>query len=90
MNLGDSRYDILTKYDLLHAISRGVDVATLHRTAIAAGMRPMRDVAVMAVKNGITTLEEIAELNRMRIHAAVGMAIYTERLDLDELSRVHW
>jgi phosphoribosylformimino-5-aminoimidazole carboxamide ribotide isomerase len=35
---------------------------------------------------GITTLEEIAELNRMHIHAAVGMAIYTERLNLDELA----
>jgi phosphoribosylformimino-5-aminoimidazole carboxamide ribonucleotide (ProFAR) isomerase len=35
---------------------------------------------------GITTFEEIAELNRLRIHAAVGMAIYTQRLNLDELA----
>lgn len=35
---------------------------------------------------GITTLEEIAELNRLRIHAAVGMAIYTGRLNLHDLA----
>ena len=35
---------------------------------------------------GITTLDEIRELAKMRIHAALGMAIYTGRLDLDELA----
>jgi phosphoribosylformimino-5-aminoimidazole carboxamide ribotide isomerase len=44
----------------------------------------------LTAAGGITTLEEIAELNRMRIHAAVGMAIYTDRLNLAELARVHW
>jgi len=39
---------------------------------------------------GITTLEEAQELGRMRIHAAVGMAIYTGRLDLDELARLNY
>jgi phosphoribosylformimino-5-aminoimidazole carboxamide ribotide isomerase len=34
---------------------------------------------------GITTLEEIAELDRLGIHAALGMAIYTGRLSLEEL-----
>lgn len=37
---------------------------------------------------GITTLEEIRELSRLGIHAALGMAIYTGRLDLEELARL--
>jgi phosphoribosylformimino-5-aminoimidazole carboxamide ribotide isomerase len=35
---------------------------------------------------GITTIEEIRELDAMGIHAALGMAIYTGRLDLNELA----
>jgi phosphoribosylformimino-5-aminoimidazole carboxamide ribotide isomerase len=35
---------------------------------------------------GITTIEDIRALAEMDIHAAVGMAIYTGRLDLNELS----
>ena len=38
---------------------------------------------------GITTVDEIRELAAMRVHAALGMAIYTGRLDLDELARVN-
>jgi phosphoribosylformimino-5-aminoimidazole carboxamide ribotide isomerase len=37
---------------------------------------------------GITTIEDIRALEAMNIHAAVGMAIYTGRLDLAELSRL--
>jgi phosphoribosylformimino-5-aminoimidazole carboxamide ribotide isomerase len=35
---------------------------------------------------GITTMEEIRELQAMNIHVALGMAIYTGRLDLRELA----
>ena len=35
---------------------------------------------------GITTIEDIRVLSSLRIHAAVGMAIYTGRLDLRELA----
>jgi phosphoribosylformimino-5-aminoimidazole carboxamide ribotide isomerase len=35
---------------------------------------------------GITTLDDIQALGKMGIHAAVGMAIYTGRLDLAELA----
>jgi phosphoribosylformimino-5-aminoimidazole carboxamide ribonucleotide (ProFAR) isomerase len=35
---------------------------------------------------GITTIDDIQALDAMGIHAAVGMAIYTGRLDLKELS----
>jgi phosphoribosylformimino-5-aminoimidazole carboxamide ribotide isomerase len=38
---------------------------------------------------GITTIEEIRELLALNIHAALGMAIYTGRLDLEELRRIH-
>jgi phosphoribosylformimino-5-aminoimidazole carboxamide ribotide isomerase len=37
---------------------------------------------------GITTIEEIRELARIGIDAALGMAIYTGRLDLAELARI--
>jgi phosphoribosylformimino-5-aminoimidazole carboxamide ribotide isomerase len=35
---------------------------------------------------GITTLDDIRALHEMNIHSAVGMAIYTGRLDLTELA----
>ncbi|MBI1896843.1 MAG: 1-(5-phosphoribosyl)-5-[(5-phosphoribosylamino)methylideneamino] imidazole-4-carboxamide isomerase [Acidobacteria bacterium] len=38
---------------------------------------------------GITTLAEIGALAEMNIHAALGMAIYTGRLDLAELARIN-
>ena len=37
---------------------------------------------------GITTIEDIKELAAMNVHAALGMAIYTGRLDLGELARL--
>ena len=35
---------------------------------------------------GITTMEEVRELDRLGVHAALGMAIYTGRLSLEELA----
>jgi phosphoribosylformimino-5-aminoimidazole carboxamide ribotide isomerase len=35
---------------------------------------------------GITTMDEVRELQAMNVHAALGMAIYTGRLDLAELA----
>jgi phosphoribosylformimino-5-aminoimidazole carboxamide ribotide isomerase len=35
---------------------------------------------------GITTLDDVRSLDSMRIHSALGMAIYTGRLDLNELA----
>jgi len=40
----------------------------------------------LTAAGGITTLEEIRELARLGIHAALGMAIYTGRLDLNTLA----
>jgi phosphoribosylformimino-5-aminoimidazole carboxamide ribotide isomerase len=43
----------------------------------------------LTAAGGITTLDEIRELARLEIHAALGMAIYTGRLDLGELARLN-
>ena len=40
----------------------------------------------LTAAGGITTIEEVRELLRLEIHAALGMAIYTGRLSLDELA----
>jgi phosphoribosylformimino-5-aminoimidazole carboxamide ribotide isomerase len=42
----------------------------------------------LTAAGGITTIEEIRELQRLGIHAALGMAIYTGRLNLAELARI--
>ena len=43
----------------------------------------------LTAAGGITTMEEIRELQKLGIHAALGMAIYTARLNLDELAAEH-
>jgi phosphoribosylformimino-5-aminoimidazole carboxamide ribotide isomerase len=42
----------------------------------------------LTAAGGITTLEEVRELQRMNIHAALGMAIYTGKLALQDLARI--
>ncbi len=42
----------------------------------------------LTAAGGITTMEEIRELTGLGIHAALGMAIYTGRLDLAELAKL--
>jgi len=42
----------------------------------------------LTAAGGISTLDEIRELHAMNVHAALGMAIYTGRLDLGELARM--
>jgi phosphoribosylformimino-5-aminoimidazole carboxamide ribotide isomerase len=37
---------------------------------------------------GITTLEDIRALDDMRVHAAIGMAMYTGRLDIHDLAKM--
>ena len=43
----------------------------------------------LTAAGGITTIEEIQELQKLGIHAALGMAIYTGRLNLEELGRLN-
>jgi len=38
---------------------------------------------------GITTLEDVRALSQKNIHCAIGMSIYTGRLDLDELRKIN-
>lgn len=42
----------------------------------------------LTAAGGITTLDEVRELLRMGVHAALGMAIYTGKLDLGELAHL--
>jgi len=49
-------------------------------------LRAATDLEITAA-GGITTLEDIGALESLRIHSAVGMAIYTGRLDLAALAR---
>ena len=42
----------------------------------------------LTAAGGITTLDDIRALQSMNVNAAVGMAIYTGRLNLDELARL--
>jgi phosphoribosylformimino-5-aminoimidazole carboxamide ribonucleotide (ProFAR) isomerase len=42
----------------------------------------------LTAAGGITTIQEIRELLSMNVHAALGMAIYTGRLDLAELQGI--
>jgi len=50
-----------------------------------ARLRAATNLEITAA-GGITTLDEIGALQRMHVHAALGMAIYTGRLDLAELA----
>jgi phosphoribosylformimino-5-aminoimidazole carboxamide ribotide isomerase len=42
----------------------------------------------LTAAGGITTMEEVRALLAMRVHTALGMAIYTGRLSLDDLAAV--
>lgn len=59
---------------------QGTDLAWFERLRKAAS--PSHDVTAAG---GVTTLDDVRALQAMGVHAALGMAIYTGRLDLDEL-----
>ena len=42
----------------------------------------------LTAAGGITTLDDVRALQEMNVNAALGMAIYTGRLDLEELARL--
>ena len=58
---------------------QGTDLDWFRRLRSATGHE-------ITAAGGITTIEDIRALDQMGIHAAVGMAIYTGRLDLHELA----
>lgn len=61
---------------------QGTDLDWFRRLRAATGHE-------LTAAGGITTLEEIRELARLGIHAALGMAIYTGRLSLVELASLN-
>ena len=52
--------------------------------------RRLRDATTheITAAGGITTMDDVRALTDMDIHCALGMAIYTGRLNLDELAQV--
>jgi phosphoribosylformimino-5-aminoimidazole carboxamide ribotide isomerase len=58
---------------------QGTDLGWFRRLRSATGME-------ITAAGGITTMEDIHALRAMNIHCAVGMAIYTGRLNLAELA----
>ena len=50
-------------------------------------LRSATDLEITAA-GGITTLDEVRELTAMHVHAAVGMAVYTGRLSLEDLAAI--
>jgi phosphoribosylformimino-5-aminoimidazole carboxamide ribotide isomerase len=59
---------------------QGTDLAWFRRLRSSTALE-------ITAAGGITTMEEIRELDKLGIHAALGMAIYTGKLDLAELAR---
>jgi phosphoribosylformimino-5-aminoimidazole carboxamide ribotide isomerase len=60
---------------------QGTDLAWFRRLRAAT-------LHEITAAGGIATIEEILELDALNIHAALGMAIYTGRLELGELARL--
>jgi phosphoribosylformimino-5-aminoimidazole carboxamide ribotide isomerase len=61
---------------------QGTDLAWFRRLRAATSKE-------ITAAGGITTIDEVRELLSLDIHAALGMAIYTGRLDLEELRRIN-
>jgi len=61
---------------------QGTDLAWFSRLRAATPLE-------LTAAGGITTLEEVRALTAMNVHAALGMAIYTGRLDLAELAALN-
>jgi len=72
---------VLCTYVDKEGLMQGTDLEWFRRLRQATSLE-------ITAAGGITTIEEIQELSRMGIHSALGMAIYTGRLSLDELARL--
>ena len=57
---------------------QGTDLAWFRRLRAATSLE-------LTAAGGITTVEEVRALLEMNVHAALGMAIYTGKLSLEEL-----
>ena len=61
---------------------QGTDLAWFGRLRAATSLE-------LTAAGGITTLAEVQTLKEMNVHAALGMAVYTGRLSLDELAKLN-
>lgn len=61
---------------------QGTDLAWFRRLRAATSLE-------LTAAGGITTLAEVQALKEMNVHAALGMAVYTGRLSLDELAKLN-
>ena len=60
---------------------QGTDLEWFRRLRAATNLE-------ITAAGGITTLDEVRELTAMHVHAAVGMAVYTGRLNLEDLAAI--
>jgi phosphoribosylformimino-5-aminoimidazole carboxamide ribotide isomerase len=72
---------LLCTYVDKEGMMQGTDLEWFRRLRAATTLE-------ITAAGGITTMEEVRALLAMDIHAALGMAIYTGRLDLAELARL--
>jgi phosphoribosylformimino-5-aminoimidazole carboxamide ribonucleotide (ProFAR) isomerase len=72
---------LLCTYVDKEGMMQGTDLGWFRRLRAATTLE-------ITAAGGITTMEEVRALLAMDIHAALGMAIYTGRLDLAELARL--
>lgn len=70
---------VLCTYVDKEGMMQGTDLEWFRRLRAATSLE-------ITAAGGITTMEEIRALTDMHVHAALGMAIYTGRLSLDELA----
>lgn len=62
---------------------QGTDLDWFRR--LRAAMSPSHE---LTAAGGVTTLDDVRALQAMNVHAALGMAIYTGRLSLDDLRKM--
>jgi phosphoribosylformimino-5-aminoimidazole carboxamide ribotide isomerase len=72
---------VLCTYVDKEGMMQGTDLDWFHRLRSATKLE-------ITAAGGITTLDEVRALLAMNVHAALGMAVYTGRLDLAELARL--
>jgi phosphoribosylformimino-5-aminoimidazole carboxamide ribotide isomerase len=72
---------VLCTYVDKEGMMQGTDLDWFRRLRAATSIE-------ITAAGGITTLDEVRALLAMNVHAALGMAIYTGRLDLAELARL--
>jgi phosphoribosylformimino-5-aminoimidazole carboxamide ribotide isomerase len=72
---------VLCTYVDKEGMMQGTDLDWFRRLRAATSLE-------ITAAGGITTLDEVRALLAMNVHAALGMAVYTGRLDLGELARL--